>query len=517
MIFRHGSLNRRDALLLLLGASSMHIWSMLFGTAMAPSDQSIVINTHLQHNGDAQEQLLAHAPGWTMFRNLYMSNGTIFIVADENSRKRFPEIRMITSTGLEAENTPENIAMREPTEENMRIITPQEAKARWVSIPSDRKANVENRVWSVEGNTLLFNDPKQFLRHYYHFVAELFFGVQAFWHGAFSAPITPADALTASSPTHFSLSHPAAPPMHRAIFAHSNADGWRDDPGFNSYFLRAALPSLIVEHQEDWNDRIIATRPVGDQPERAWHFPIVLFTDRSAAHRGRMCGSTTQRTASEAWDYMRLHGKLRGLHIGGWWAPLREAVWRFAGAPEASGITTRNRDDKQLLPMPERIVISYISRQGARNRKLIPRDHEALVKSMKELRKRRQLDGQIPPEWEFNELLAERMTKDDQVKAAARTTIMLGVHGNGLTHLVFMKPNRASTVIEIFYPKGFAHDYHWTTRSLGMTHVAVWNDKIYTHPEKPGVDYPEGFQGNEIPVHGPTIAKLIEDRVAGKI
>ena len=55
--------------------------------------------------------------------------------------------------------------------------------------------------------------------------------------------------------------------------------------------------------------------------------------------------------------------------------------------------------------------------------------------------------------------------------------IMLGVHGNGLTHLVFMKPNRASTVIEIFYPKGFAHDYHWTTRSLGMTHVAVWNDK----------------------------------------
>jgi len=309
--------------------------------------------------------------------------------------------------------------------------------------------------------------------------------VQAFWHGAFSAPITPADALTASSPTHFSLSHPAAPPMHRAIFAHSNADGWRDDPGFNSYFLRAALPSLTVEHQEDWNDRIIATRPDGDQPERAWHFPIVLFTDRSAAHRGRMCGSTTQRTASEAWDYMRLHGKLRGLHIGGWWAPLREAMWRFAGAPEgtpsSSETTTRVRDDKQvpmhfgsetgevlgfsssatkldpdkvvdvspktqkLLPMPERVVISYITRQGARHRKLIPEDHEALVESIKELveRKnrerieviaaidnmdddedeRRQLDGDIPPEWEFNELLAENMSKDDQVKAAARTTV----------------------------------------------------------------------------------------------
>lgn len=202
MIFRHGSLSRRDAFLLLIGASSMHIWSMLFSTSMAPSDQSIVINTHLQHNDEVQEpftltktaivretktqvqtttktvtavstetaypksraifptddlpqtELLAHAPGWTLFRNLYMSNGTIFIVADQNGRKTFPEIRMMTSTGLEAENTPENIAMREPTDENMRIITPQEAKARWVGVAGDRKRKVENRVWSVEGNTV---------------------------------------------------------------------------------------------------------------------------------------------------------------------------------------------------------------------------------------------------------------------------------------------------------------------------------------------------------------------------
>lgn len=106
--------------------------------------------------------------------------------------------------------------------------------------------------------------------------------------------------------------------------------------------------------------------------------------------------------------------------------------------------------NQKLLPMPERVVISYISRQGARNRKLIPEDHEALVKSMTELverknrerfeiiaaidnmiggdedeRRRRQANEQIPPEWEFNELLAETMTKDDQVKAAARTTVCI--------------------------------------------------------------------------------------------
>jgi hypothetical protein len=31
-----------------------------------------------------------------------------------------------------------------------------------------------------------------------------------------------------------------------------------------------------------------------------------------------------------------------------------------------------------------------------------------------------------------------------------------------------MQPTRISTVIEMFYPQGFAHDYQWTTRALGM-------------------------------------------------
>lgn len=89
-----------------------------------------------------------------------------------------------------------------------------------------------------------------------------------------------------------------------------------------------------------------------------------------------------------------------------------------------------------------------------------------------------------------------------------------------------------STVIEIFYPKGFAHDYHWTSMALGMRHFAIWNDtcvphtfqgdviesrfdRYYTHPNEPGVDYPEGFQGTEIPVYPPTVVKVIEERIAG--
>lgn len=115
---------------------------------------------------------------------------------------------------------------------------------------------------------------------------------------------------------------------------------------------------------------------------------------------------------------------------------------------------------------------------------------------------------------------AEKMTKDEQLRVISRTTILLGVHGNGLTHLVMMQPTRISTVIEIFYPGGFAHDYQWTTRALGMKHFAVWNDQYRTEglgEGKPKVDYPEGFQGNSIPVDGRTVARLIEDRVEGRL
>ncbi|KAF9450770.1 hypothetical protein P691DRAFT_809605 [Macrolepiota fuliginosa MF-IS2] len=589
-MFRH-TLTRRDAFLILLGASSMHIWTLLFREP--PADHSILISTQFDHHNlnnnadmhadtkhhlehvlaaathtpmitvtqtvtettiplptntaelEAERQrdnrelpyttLVAHAPGWTLFRNLYMSNGTLYILTPRP--KKFPEIRLMMSTGLPAENTPQNIAAREPTRENMDFITPDDALERWGGDP-DR--GVTNRVWTVDGNTLLFNDPSQFLRHYYHLVAELFFGVQAFWHGTFSQPEMTTPQYT-SQQLAFSAStalHPPPPHMDRAIFAHSNADGWRDGPGFNSYFIRAAYPSLTVEHEEDWADRITATKG-GD---RVWRFPVVLLTDRSAAHRGKACGSLTQRTAAEAWEGMRKLDQLRGRHVGGWWEPVRNAIWEFAGisleerrlgevqvpqqdldirgAGEGSDeiLNGVGVEAQKYLPMPDKVVITYISRQSTSRRKLVREDHDVLVQELKVLVDRKNEEAQkdkAKKEWELNVMEAEKMTKDEQVRAAARTTIMLGVHGNGLTHLVWMKPSKVSTVIEMFYPEGFAHDYQWTSRSLGMAHFAVWNDTHYTHPNKPHVDYPEGFQGNHIPIHGPTVAKLIEDRVEG--
>ncbi|KAJ7065577.1 hypothetical protein C8F01DRAFT_749559 [Mycena amicta] len=451
--------------------------------------------------------VLGHAPGWTLFKDVYVSNGTFFIVSDRPTTA-FPRIPHMISTPLEAFNTPENIAARMPTKNTLDIITSAEAFRRW---GGDVQRGQKNRVLTVAGNTVLVNEPGQFLNHFYHLVAELFFGVQAMLLGAVTPPSTENSRDFTVIPTHH-IATPAPAPIDRIIFARTDANGWRDRPDFNSYFLRAAFPGASIEEQEDWEDRVIMTA-TGD---RVWHFPQLLLTDRSAAHRGDICGARTQRIAAEAFVEMCKQGKLVGLRAGGWWAPVREAVLRFAGVPaieDPAGLALRSaRDD--ALPTPSKIVITYLSRQSTPRRRLTPESHISLVASLKELVARKGAT------WELNIVEAEKLSKDEQLQHAARTTIMLGVHGNGLTHLVMMRPNRLSTVIELFYPGGFAHDYQWPTHALGMRHFAVWNDTWRTDgvgEGKPGVAYPEGFQGEHIPVHGPTVAQLIEDRVEGRI
>jgi hypothetical protein len=86
-----------------------------------------------------------------------------------------------------------------------------------------------------------------------------------------------------------------------------------------------------------------------------------------------------------------------------------------------------------------------------------------------------------------------------------------------------MPHSNISTVIELFYPIGFAHDYQWTSFALGHGYAAVWNDTHHSHYPKMWPNYPNGqdedggFQGNHIPVHAPYVAQLIEGRVEGTV
>ena len=278
----------------------------------------------------------------------------------------------------------------------------------------------------MPGNTFIVNEPKQFLDHYYHFCAEWLFGAWAFWQGAWNAEVKPGSAAKTS-----------APPVDRVIFANADAHGWRDRPGFNSYVFRSAFPHTTVEVLEDWDDRIIATSNDA-AARRAWHFDTVLFSDRSASFKGALCGSQNQRIASEATEYMRQAGNLSSL----WWEPVRRGVLRFAGVDERTldvGVRARALVDggakvgggagleghKAVSGLSDKeVVISYISRQSSR-RHLLPDDHAALVKALSDMAEKHG--------WELNVVEAEKLSKEQQLAIAARSTVLLGVHGNGLT------------------------------------------------------------------------------------
>ncbi|KAK7033150.1 hypothetical protein R3P38DRAFT_2921039 [Favolaschia claudopus] len=495
-------ISRRDIVLIFLGATCFYAFSALFSPKSNPmivkDPDSILapdITMDLGVQGFPETSVVAHAPGWTLFRNLYMSGGTLLLLTSNSSQ--FPDHKFMTSTGLPGNLT--NDAQRMPTPKEMAFITPNEAKMRW-GRQTGISVHERNRVLTVEGLTHISHQVAQD----YHFVAELMFGSWLFLSGAFhnQSAIPPTSAFEPSfnGP---SLST-SVPFINRAIFIHSDVNGLRDAPGFNGYFLRAVFPSMTVEVSIDWIDRVNAT--TNTKIDRAWHFPLVLFTDRSAAFRSPICGAYTQRTAAEAWMLMAKAGKID--LIGNWWASIRDTLSRYAGSAPT--------DDppSATLPDSQNIIITYINRQGTR-RHLRDEDNLALVAAIEQMVERKNRQG--TKKWEFNNVHAERITLDEQIRFAAKTTIMLGVHGNGLTHLVFMKPTRFSAVVEIFLPGGFARDYEWTSRSLGMTHYSIWNNESFTHPHEPVLPaYPEGFHGPNIPVQGQFVAKLIEDHVAAK-
>ncbi|KAI0292532.1 hypothetical protein BC826DRAFT_1018526 [Russula brevipes] len=397
-----------------------------------------------------RSKIIVHVPGWTIFDRMYILNGTVYLVSDDP--ETFPDRKVMTSSGIDIENGAERVAARLPTDRDMRIISTSEARKLF--------GTGANRV---QGVTWLVNDPKQFITHYYHWSAELFFGL---WR-TYSAldPFIPTSGKT------------DLPPPRRLFFTHLDADHWRDYASMNQWVLRTAFPSISMEFSDDWRDRAEMGVP--------FVFDRVLFADRSAAMYGANF-LRTQRTASEAFT---LPGSPN------WWSTFRNNIIESSGLNATTGAGTRGKP-----------VITYISRQDWGRRMLIQEDHEKLVE---ELYKLHEQYG-----YEVNVVSMDKLTRVEQLRLAGRTTIMMGVHGNGLTSLLWMKPTPRSTVMEFFYPGGFAHDYEYTTRALGMVHYGFWGDSYFSGAEVPPVAYPEGFQGNEIPIDGELVAKLVHRRLS---
>lgn len=178
------------------------------------------------------------------------------------------------------------------------------------------------------------------------------------------------------------------------IFAHLDANNWRDYAEMNQFILRSSFPSISMEFMNDWKERA--------DTGRVFVFDRVVFADRAAAMHGDNF-LRTQRTASNPFA---LPGSVN------WWSTVRNAVVGFAGLSQNEGAASV----KGVASNP---VITYVSRQDWGRRMLIPEHHDRLVRELHGLRDQYG--------YEINIVSMDKLSRIEQFQLSGRTTVSLCV------------------------------------------------------------------------------------------
>ncbi|KAJ6571535.1 hypothetical protein B0H19DRAFT_988134 [Mycena capillaripes] len=450
--------------------------------AQAPTPPNPSANANAETAGEGLRHTTipsgAHIHGFTVLDNLYLRNGTFYVVAPDKDRAALPPRDRLLSLPVNL------IAWKDmqATDEQLRFITPDEA--------ADVLGSCITRI---EGFSVIVYDPAQYVGHFYHWFGEIILGA---WR-VYSHILLDQDRAGAQKALPLPL-------PSRFILPFIATDGWRDKAGLDGPFMRAAFPGAPIECAGYWRDlAALGTTVV---------FERAMVINRAVAHRHPNGG---------VW-YKMIAGAMNVSAPKDFWAPVREELWRNTLGVGAVSPGHGAVEVEDAIPLPEGVQsepadkpsalprVTYISRQGS-GRRLIEADHLALIDALRALEEEGVCEVKV--------VQMEKMETGlrGQVELVKGSTILVGVHGNGLTHQIWMPPSRLSTTIEILIPNGYVFDYEILARNMGHRHYAVWNDTFVTFPEgqyHKGVKYPDGFHGSGIPVHGPTVAGIIRARLA---
>ncbi|KAJ9110104.1 hypothetical protein QFC19_001775 [Naganishia cerealis] len=228
------------------------------------------------------------------------------------------------------------------------------------------------------------------------------------------------------------------PEIARLIFAHVSSDTLFDHAGLNKWFFETCFPKAEWEFERDWQRRAVGGK---------WYrFDNVIIADRRSGHMG---GGVSKP--------MDLAFKLPVPER--WLTDLKDRILANYAGPVSIV------DPSHMLSRP---VITYISRQTAAHRRLKGEIHEQLVAELQTLEQDRIAEVHI-------EEFTDADSKDEQVAKLSRTTILIGLHGNGLTNLIWMTPDPRgrSTVYEIQQKGLFIDDYAVLSEALGIKHWII--------------------------------------------
>ncbi|PFH49927.1 hypothetical protein AMATHDRAFT_146494 [Amanita thiersii Skay4041] len=228
----------------------------------------------------------------------------------------------------------------------------------------------------------------------------------------------------------------------------------RVDTGFHPYLAKVVLPHMTCLYAEDWEDYYKMGVP--------FIVERMVIADRTAAARSVQMGlpAFSPPFTLDASEH--------------WWEPLRRAMATYYDLHEDHATQT---------------VVTYLHRQGeSSGPKIEDDDHEQLVRSLKNMAR--------VSRYELNIISTSTLETswEDKMAAIARSTVVLGVHGNHLFDSMFMKRSPTSTLVEIFPDDTFERDQELAARSIGLRYIAMWRDRKFTSGDLPPIMRPSNDQ-----------------------
>eukprot|EP00475_Leptophrys_vorax_P040563 TRINITY_DN7543_c0_g3_i1.p1 TRINITY_DN7543_c0_g3~~TRINITY_DN7543_c0_g3_i1.p1 ORF type:complete len:460 (+),score=109.40 TRINITY_DN7543_c0_g3_i1:95-1474(+) len=226
------------------------------------------------------------------------------------------------------------------------------------------------------------------------------------------------------------------------VFTYSGEEHWRGKiPYINEQILHVLWPNAVILSDEKFisffSEKVSSTV----YTQSLVTFRNVIVVDRRGAHHNTLSNQLNKMDGAIYQEVKRNHQSLR------------EKV--------LIGMKAQSESPPEKVLQKLLIVDRYEDRPGRRsmNRTILT-----------------ELIGALNATEKFDLEIAqfEKMSFLDQMRSVQDADVIMGVHGNGLTHVLWMKPG--STLVEIFPAGMFVTDFEFYSEFAGLKHFA-WDCK----------------------------------------
>ncbi|OCF75018.1 hypothetical protein I204_03866 [Kwoniella mangroviensis CBS 8886] len=392
-------------------------------TPVKPSYQS---NANITFRSQGSTNFVGGIPGYTVLDNVWYHDRTLYMIDD--ALQEFPSREILFTAAPEKDgDTPlhDGISRLET------IPTGSEG-------PSPQEGDASSGIIEMSGTTFLLNDgwPGSWSGYfmYYHFASEVILG-----------SISALSSISSPLPSEYTKPWNVYKGLGRRLSLQSPISDSRGEDQVIWESGGAVAEGLVgkegIIDPQGWKDLT---------SEKQWiYFERILIADRATSHRNNPLGKKWYKMALDAYKLVPSPKSL---------SPMREKFLSYYNIP------IKNRSGPGRSVNKKKVKAIYVNRQGS-DRKFADEVHSDLLKALKQIENKGNaviIDARL-----------ETLTLQKQFELFADADIIFGVHGNGLTHEMWM--STGGVVIECFPPQTFAYDYAPISSVLGHEHI-IWRE-----------------------------------------